>query len=93
MTAVEAERAEMRHVGAKRPAKPAAIIAPRTRPASMTDVTSAEIGAYSAACWAGADQYGHESTDTCRASSALAPQSAKAEVIPRGAHQLSRSRY
>src|SRR6185503_16026770 len=83
-TAAAADRAETRHAGAKRPARPAAAIAPSTRPMSITDVTSSAIGAWSAARCAGVDQYGHASTFTFSVASALAPHNANADVTPHG---------
>src|SRR5262247_1749070 len=84
MTAVAADPAEIRHLGANLPARPAAAIAPSTRPISMTEVTSAATGACSAARCAGVAQYGHASIFTFSAASAFAPHSANADVTPHG---------
>ena len=56
---------------------------------SITDVTSSAIGAWSAARCAGVDQYGHVSTLTFNAASALAPHNANAEVTPHGRPAIS----
>src|SRR5438309_11326978 len=82
MTEAASDFAGTRHDGAKRPARPAAVSAPRMMPKSMTDVTSLNTLALSSALRV--DQYGHEPTSTPRAASIFDPQSANADVMPQG---------
>ena len=58
-------------------------------PPSITEVTSPKTLPRSAAVWPGDDQYGHVSTGTPTARSALAPHSANAEVTPQGRPAMS----
>src|SRR5688572_22047623 len=83
-TAAASDLSGTRHVGAKRPASPAAASAPSTIPKFITDVTSSKTLACSSAVRAGVCQYGQLDTSTPVAATSFDPQSANADVTPHG---------
>src|SRR5437867_8561639 len=68
----------------KRPARPAAELAPSTSPMSMIDVTSAKTGAASAAGWKSPVQNGVDERSTPAVCKILPPQREKAQVMVHG---------
>src|SRR4051812_34770942 len=73
-----------RHVGANRPARPAAMSAPSMMPISITEVTSVRTLARNAAAFVAGCQYGHEDACTPTAATIFDPHNANADVTPHG---------